>query len=82
MLLKKSFCTCDQNFFWLYTRLSCKNLGDLTVWRKTRWRPRYRDWGHAESSVVGQIFLQQANWRRAVWDFFNSIGHEPKNSKW
>jgi hypothetical protein len=30
---------------------------------------------HAESAVVGQIFLQQANWRRAVWDFFNSIGH-------
>src|SRR5262245_25794676 len=31
MLLKKSFCTRDQNFFWLYTRFSCKNLGDLTA---------------------------------------------------
>ena len=29
MLLKKSFCTRDQNFFWLYTRLSCKDVGDL-----------------------------------------------------
>jgi hypothetical protein len=29
MLLKKSFCTRNQNFFWLYTRLSCKDVGDL-----------------------------------------------------
>jgi hypothetical protein len=28
MLLKKSFCTRDQNFFWLYTRLSCNDVGD------------------------------------------------------
>ena len=27
--LQKSFCTRDQNFFWLYTRLSCKGVGDL-----------------------------------------------------
>jgi hypothetical protein len=26
-LLQKSFCTRDQNFFWLYTRLSCKICG-------------------------------------------------------
>jgi uncharacterized protein GlcG (DUF336 family) len=29
ILLQKSFCTRDQNFFWLYTRLSCKDVGDL-----------------------------------------------------
>ena len=29
ILLQKSFCTRDQNFFWLYTRLSCKYVGDL-----------------------------------------------------
>jgi hypothetical protein len=29
ILLQKSFCTRDQNFFWLYTRISCKDLGDL-----------------------------------------------------
>jgi hypothetical protein len=29
ILLQKSFCTGDQNFFWLYTRLSCKYVGDL-----------------------------------------------------
>jgi hypothetical protein len=29
MLLKKSFCTRDKNSFWLYTRLSCKDVGDL-----------------------------------------------------
>jgi hypothetical protein len=27
ILLQKSFCTRDQNFFWLYTRLSCKYVG-------------------------------------------------------
>jgi hypothetical protein len=27
--LQKSFCTRDQNFFWLYTRLLCKYVGDL-----------------------------------------------------
>jgi hypothetical protein len=25
----KPFCTRDQNFFWLYTRFSCKDVGDL-----------------------------------------------------
>src|ERR1700730_15192548 len=29
ILLQKSFCTRDQNFFWLYTRLWCKYVGDL-----------------------------------------------------
>jgi hypothetical protein len=29
ILLQKSFCTRDQNFFWLYTRISCKDVGDL-----------------------------------------------------
>jgi hypothetical protein len=29
ILLQKSFCTRDENFFWLYTRLSCKDVGDL-----------------------------------------------------
>src|ERR1700730_12042140 len=29
ILLQKSFCTRDQNFFWLYTRLSCKDVGDF-----------------------------------------------------
>jgi hypothetical protein len=29
ILLQKSFCTRDQNFFWLYTRNSCKDVGDL-----------------------------------------------------
>jgi hypothetical protein len=29
ILLQKSFCIRDQNFFWLYTRLSCKYVGDL-----------------------------------------------------
>ena len=28
-LLQKSFCTRHQNFFWLYTRFSCKDVGDL-----------------------------------------------------
>jgi hypothetical protein len=32
------------------------------------------------SAVVGQIFLQQANWRRAVWGFFNSIDPNRKSS--
>src|SRR6202048_3637165 len=27
ILLQKFFCTRDQNFFWLYTRLSCKYVG-------------------------------------------------------
>src|SRR5262245_23122053 len=40
ILLQKSFCTRDQNFFWLYRRLPCKYVGDLIVRRKTRWRPR------------------------------------------
>jgi len=40
MLLTKSFCTRDQNFFWLYTRFSCKNVRDLTASTKTHWRPR------------------------------------------
>ena len=31
MLLKKSFCIGDRNFFWLYARFSCKNVGDLIV---------------------------------------------------
>jgi hypothetical protein len=26
-----------------------------------------------DSAVVGQIFLHQENWRRVIWDFFNSI---------
>src|ERR1700730_17563438 len=26
------------------------------------------------SAVVGPIFLQQENWRRAIWDFCNNIG--------
>jgi hypothetical protein len=39
ILLQKSFCTRDQNFFWLYRRLPCKYVGDLIVRRKTRWRP-------------------------------------------
>jgi hypothetical protein len=30
ILLQKSFCTRDQNFFWLYTRLSCKDVGTLS----------------------------------------------------
>jgi hypothetical protein len=30
ILLQKSFCTRDQNFSWLYTRLSCKDVGDLS----------------------------------------------------
>ena len=25
--------------------------------------------------VVCRIFLQQENWRRAIWDFCNDIGH-------
>ena len=29
ILLQKSFFTGDQNFFWLYARLSCKDVGDL-----------------------------------------------------
>jgi hypothetical protein len=29
--LKKSFCTGEQIFFWLYTRFSCKDVGDLIV---------------------------------------------------
>jgi hypothetical protein len=29
ILLQKSFCTRDQNFFWLYTRFSRKDVGDL-----------------------------------------------------
>jgi hypothetical protein len=29
IVLQKSFCTGDQNFFWLYTRFSCKDVGDL-----------------------------------------------------
>ena len=28
ILLQKSFCASDQNFFWLHTRLSCKDAGD------------------------------------------------------
>src|SRR3984893_1334164 len=28
-IVAKVFCTRDQNFFWLYTRLSCKDVGDL-----------------------------------------------------
>src|SRR5262245_57809002 len=40
ILLQKSFCTRDQNFFWLYRRLPCKYVGDLIIRRKTRWRPR------------------------------------------
>ena len=31
ILLQKSFFTGDQNFFWLYARLSCKDVGDLIV---------------------------------------------------
>src|SRR5262245_9779449 len=38
-MLQKSFCTRDQNFFWLHRRLPCKYVGDLIVRRKTRWRP-------------------------------------------
>ena len=30
-----------------------------------------------ESAVVGRIFLQQENWRRAIWDFCNNIGSKP-----
>jgi hypothetical protein len=26
------------------------------------------------NAVVGRIFLQQENWRRAIWDFCNNIG--------
>jgi len=29
ILLQKSFCTRHQNLFWLYTRFSCKDMGDL-----------------------------------------------------
>jgi hypothetical protein len=29
ILLQKSFCTRDQNFFWLYKRFSCKDVRDL-----------------------------------------------------
>jgi hypothetical protein len=29
-LLQKSFCTCDQNFFWLYTRFLCKDVGTIS----------------------------------------------------
>jgi hypothetical protein len=31
ILLQKSFCTCDQNFLWLYTQISCKDVEDLIV---------------------------------------------------
>jgi hypothetical protein len=30
--------------------------------------------GPHRSAVVGRIFLQQENWRRAIWDFCNNIG--------
>jgi hypothetical protein len=58
LLLKKSFCTRDQNFFWLYTRLSRKRCG----------RPHF----------LKSDFFKQENWRRAIWDFFNSIGQKLK----
>ena len=32
-----------------------------------------------ESAVVGRIFLQQENQRRAIWDFCNKIGTQRRN---
>jgi hypothetical protein len=32
-IVQKSFCTGDQNFFWLYTRFSCKDVGNLIARR-------------------------------------------------
>jgi hypothetical protein len=32
--------------------------------------------GLHRSAVVGRIFLQQENWRRAIWDFCDNICHK------
>jgi hypothetical protein len=31
-----------------------------------------------ESAVTGQIFFKAENWRREIWDFFDSIAQNEK----
>jgi hypothetical protein len=40
ILLQKSFCTRDQNFFWLSREFRVKMWGTSSPEDKTRWRPR------------------------------------------
>ena len=34
--------------------------------------------GHIDRRSSVGFFLQQKNWRRAIWDFYNNIGTNPK----
>jgi hypothetical protein len=74
MLLKKSFCTGDQKFSGPWTRVSCKDVGDLICVKINSLATSVTSLRPHRSAVVGRIFLQQENWRRAIWDFCNNIG--------
>jgi hypothetical protein len=60
ILLQKPFCTRDQNFFWLYTRLSCKNVGDLIARSKLA-----GDLGNVSAAANSRVGASRGNSRRS-----------------
>jgi len=80
MLSKKSLGGNKRNFLKLLMRFVRSDVRDHIVSQKNDHEPSYRHYRASQRRDSPKITILRNFWRRSIFDFFDSIGHERQNS--